>query len=501
MRTMGRPGRGRWRVARWIVAGLVLAMPMGAMAQEMTELSAGEAAARIRAGTLKSEDLVRALADVIERRRDLNAFISFDRERALASAHKADTFAARKSFAGPLHGVPIVIKDNIHVAGLPNSAGTPALRDFVPTRSAPVAEKLIRAGAIVLGKTNMHELAFGITSNNAAFGPARNAYDPSRIAGGSSGGTANAIAARMAPAGLGSDTGGSIRIPAALNGIAGLRPTLGRYAQEGITPIAHSRDTAGPMAREVADLVLLDSVITGARDRVTAPPLKGLRLGVCRAVFFRDLEPETERLTEATLDRLQAAGAEIVEVDMAGLVDLNAKISFPVALYEARTDLTRYLKRFRPALDLLTLAERIASPDVKGLFASAIVPGAKDAVPDKAYLDALAARPQLQRLYADTFKNHHIAALVFPTTPLPAAPIGDDETTPLNGHPVPTFFTFIQNTDPGSNAGIPGLSVPIGRTTGGLPIGLELDGPANSDRRLLGIGLAVEALLGRLPGP
>ncbi len=501
MRTMGRRRRGRSGVARWIAAALVLALPTGAMGQDLTELSAGEAAARIRAGTLKSEDLVRALADVIERRRDLNAFITFDRDRAIASAHKADALAARKTFAGPLHGVPIVIKDNIHVAGLPNSAGTPALRGFVPARNAPVAEKLIRAGAIVLGKTNMHELAFGITSNNAAFGPARNAYDPSRIAGGSSGGTGSAIAARMAPAGLGSDTGGSIRIPAALTGIAGLRPTLGRYAQEGITPIAHTRDTAGPMAREVADLVLLDSVITGARDRVTAPPLQGLRLGVCRAVFFRGLEAETERLTEAALDRLRAAGAEIVEVDMPGLVDVNGKISFPVALYEARTDLTRYLKRYRPALDLPTLASLIASPDVKGLFASAIVPGAKDAVPEKAYRDALAARPQLQRLYADTFKQHRIAALVFPTTPLPAAPIGDDEKTPLNGDQVPTFLTFIQNTDPGSNAGLPGLSVPIGRTAGGLPVGLELDGPAGGDRRLLGIGLALEALLGRLPAP
>ena len=172
---------------------------------------------------------------------------------------------------------------------------------------------------------------------------------------------------------------------------------------------------------------------------------------------------------------------------MPGLVDLNGKIGFPVALYEARVDLTRYLKRFRPALDLKALAERIASPDVKGLFASAIVPGAKDAIPEKAYLDALAARPLLQQLYAEMFRPHNIAALAFPTTPLPAAPVGDDATTLLNGTQVPTFPTFIQNTDPGSNAGIPGLSVPIGRTTAGLPIGLELDGPAGSDRRLLGI--------------
>jgi mandelamide amidase len=492
----------RRRAARWAIGGMmILLIPAGAAAEELTELSATEAAARIRAGTLRSEDLVRALVDVIERKHDLNAFITFDRDRALAAARRADALAARKSFAGPLHGVPIVLKDNIHVAGLPNSAGTPALKGFVPTRNAPVAEKLIRAGAIVLGKTNMHELAFGITSNNAAFGPVRNAYDPTRIAGGSSGGTGSAIAARMAPAGLGSDTGGSVRIPAALNGISGLRPTLGRYSQDGITPIAHTRDTAGPMAREVADLVLLDTIITGAREKVVAPPLRGLRLGVCRAVFFRGLEVETEQVTSAALDRLQAAGAEIVEVQMPGLVDLNGKISFPVALYEANVDLAKYLKRYRIPLDVGGLAEQIASPDVKGLFATTIVPGAKDAIPTKAYLDALAARPALQRLYTETFKKHNIAALVFPTTPLPAAPIGDDEKTKLNGADVPTFLTFIQNTDPGSNAGIPGLSVPIGRTQSGLPIGLELDGPAGSDRRLLGIGLALEGLFGRLPAP
>lgn len=494
----------RRHAARWAIGAMIVAMtgvPGGAGAQELTELSAVEAAARIRAGTLKSEDLVRALIDVIERKGDLNAFITFDRDRALASARKADALAARKSFAGALHGVPIVVKDNIHVAGVPNSAGTPALKAFVPTRNAPVAEKLIRAGAIVLGKTNMHELAFGITSNNAAFGPARNAYDPSRIAGGSSGGTGNAIAARMAAAGLGSDTGGSVRIPAALNGISGLRPSLGRYSREGITPIAHTRDTAGPMAREVADLVLLDTIISGARDKVASASLRGLRVGVPRAVFWKNLDPETERLATAALDRLRGAGAEVVEVDMPGLAELNGKVSFPVALYEANVDLTRYLKRYRIPLDIKGLAERIASPDVKGLFASAIVPGAKDAIPEKVYRDALATRPALQRLYAETFKTHGIAALVFPTTPLPAAPIGDDQTTKLNGADVPTFPTFIQNTDPGSNAGIPGLTVPIGRTEAGLPVGLGLDGPAGSDRRLLGIGLALEALFGRLPAP
>ena len=467
----------------------------------LTELSAAEAARQIRAGKLKSEDLVNALADAIEKKKDLNAFIAFDREAALKAARRTDQLAAKKKFGGPLHGVPLVVKDNIHVAGFANTAGTPALRDFRPNENAPVVERLIKAGAIILGKTNMHELAFGITSNNAAFGPARNVYDPNRIAGGSSGGTANALAARMAAAGLGSDTGGSVRIPAALNGIVGLRPTLGRYPQEGITPIAHTRDTAGPMARTVEDLVLLDNVITGARNKVAPARLKGMRIGVHRAYFFKGLDAETEKLTLAALDKMKAAGAEIVEVDMPALAELNNKISFPVALFEGNVDLARYLKKYGIPLDVKGVAAQIKSPDVKAVFDGMIVPGAPKAMPPEAYKAALATRPALQQLYSDTLAKNKIVALAFPTTPLPAAPIGDDETTKLNGQDVPTFPTFIQNTDPGSNAGIPGITVPIGRTAAGLPVGLELDGPAGSDRRLLSIALALEQLFGTLPPP
>jgi Asp-tRNA(Asn)/Glu-tRNA(Gln) amidotransferase A subunit family amidase len=458
-----------------LTSAILIAMSANAQGN-LTELSAAEAASQIRAGKLKSEDLVRALADTIDGKKDLNAFIAFDREAALKAARESDALTAKKKFKGPLHGVPLVVKDNIHVAGFANTAGTPALRDFKPKSNAPVADKLIRAGAIVLGKTNMHELAFGITSNNAAFGPARNPYDPKRIAGGSSGGTGNAIAARMAPAGLGSDTGGSVRIPAALNGITGLRPTLKRYSQEGITPIAHTRDTAGPT-------------------------LKGMRIGVHKAYFFKGLDTETEKLTLAALDKIKAAGAEIVEVDMPGLADMNGKVSFPVALTEANTDLAAYLKKFEIPLDVKGVAAQIKSPDVKGVFDGVIVPGAPKAMPPAAYKVALETRPKLQKLYADTFAKNKIVALAFPTTPLPAAPIGDDEKTKLNGEDVPTFPTFIQNTDPGSNAGIPGLTIPIARTQSGLPIGLELDGPAGSDRKLLGIGLALEKLFGRLPAP
>jgi mandelamide amidase len=292
-----------------------------------------------------------------------------------------------------------------------------------------------------------------------------------------------------------------VRIPAALNGIAGLRPTIRRYPQEGITPIAHTRDTAGPMARTVEDLVLLDTVITGARDAVRPAALTGMRLGVHRGYFFENVDAETGRVIEAALEKLRGAGAEIVEIDMPGLADLNAKVSFPVALYEANVDLGTYLAKHRTGLDVAGVAAQVASPDVKGVFTTMILPGAKNAVPEAGYKAALAARPALQKAYADAFARNRVVALVFPTTLLPAAPIGEDETTKLNGADVPTFPTFIHNTDPGSNAGVPGLSVPVGRTAGGLPVGLALDGPAGSDRKLLGIGLALEQLFGRLPAP
>src|SRR5687767_4701336 len=259
---------------------------------DLTEVGVVDAIRLLRGGQVTSVELTQAALARADAHADLNAFVTLDREGVLAAARRADADLAAGRVRGPLHGVPLVVKDNVHVAGLPNTAGTPALRRFVPTTSAPVAQKLIDAGAIVLGKTNMHELAFGFSGYNEGFFTAqpigtRNPYDRSRIAGGSSSGTGAAIGARVAPGGLGSDTGGSVRIPAALTGGAGLRPTILRYSQDGVTPISHSRDTVGPMAQTVADVALLDSVVT---DRPLPAPasLTGVKLGVYRAYFFKD---------------------------------------------------------------------------------------------------------------------------------------------------------------------------------------------------------------------
>lgn len=481
-----------------LTAAALLAAP-AVTAQDITDLTASEAAKAIADKKLTATELVDAL---IARTGDDpgNVYISFDSEGALASAAAADASVAAGDALGPLHGVPIVVKDNIASKGLPTTGGTPALKGWVPAEDAPVLAKLRDAGAILIGKTNLHELAFGITSNNAAFGAVANAYDPGRFAGGSSGGTGAAVGARLAPAGLGTDTGGSVRIPAALNGVSGLRPTVGRYPAGGIIPISATRDTAGPIARTVTDLILFDTVITGTAETIAPADLGSVRLGVPSGLT-ENLSPETERLFSEALGTLEKAGVTLIDVDIGNELDLAAKAGFPIALWEVKRDLAAFLESSGSGLTLEDVAAELASPDVKFVFENLVL--GDQAIPDDVYAAAVTdLRPLVQAGYAEVFAQNRLDALVFPTTPLAAQAIsGSDMTVSLNGEDVPTFQTFIRNTDPSSIAGIPGLSLPIGLTAEGLPVGLELDGPAFSDRHLLALGLAVEAALPKLQAP
>lgn len=483
----------------------VAAATPGQVRKELLELTATEAVAAMRAGTLKAETYAAALLGRANSLGFLNALSSQDASQVLAAARAADRSRARGIILGPLHGLPVLIKDNINTAKLSTTAGTPSLVNNRPARNAAVVERLLSAGAILFGKTSMHELALGITSNNAAFGPVRNPYDPTKIPGGSSGGNASGVAARMAPASIGTDTAGSVRIPAALCGIAALRPTVGRYPRTGdpnfvtdIVPISHTRDTPGPMARTVADVALLDAVITGGNAKLNRRNLRGVRLGVDRRNFFENLDPQTESIIFAALFRLQARGVVLVDVEVENLQALNAAVSIPIGAFEARQNLPRYLDANNTRVSLEELAAAIASPDVRALFSLVVGPGV---ISRDDYDGALELRGDLQAAYQRAFTSFGLDALVFPTTPLPARPIGQDQTVELNGQHVSTFFTYIRHTDPGSNAGIPGLTVPVGLAENGLPVSLEIDGPAGSDRNLLAIGLAIEEEFGSLSGP
>ncbi len=467
-------------------------------AADLAELPATDAVALLRAGDLSSEEYARALIGRCRDRSDIGAFIDLDEDRVLEAARAADARFGGGA-PGPLHGLPVVIKDNIDTVGTATTAGTPALRSNRPKRNAPVADALFRAGAILLGKTNMHELADGITNSNAAFGAVRNPYATAMIPGGSSGGTAAAIAARLCAAGLGTDTGGSVRIPAALCGIAGLRPSSGRYPVEGIVPISHTRDTAGPMARTVADVALLDQVIAGERSPPQPPRLAGLRIGIPRIPFYEDLDPALAAVIEAALERLRAAGCILVEADLPELPRLSAAAG-AISYYEQSRDLDAYLAAAGSSLTTRDVAAGIASPDVRAIFETDVL-GAT-AVTPQAYREAMDEhRPRLQAAYARYFAGHDVAAIALPTTALPARPIGDDAAVELNGRRVPTFATFLRNTRVMTIAGIPGLSVPAGLTSSGLPVGLEFDAPVGTDRALLGLGIAIESLLGCLPPP
>jgi Asp-tRNA(Asn)/Glu-tRNA(Gln) amidotransferase A subunit family amidase len=450
--------------------------------------------AMMNKGDISSVSMIDDLLLRSEEYADLNAFITLDIKGAAEKAEELDRLRSVGESRGPLHGIPLVVKDNIHVAGMPNTAGTPGLKDFVPSDSNEVVVRLEQAGAIILGKTNLHELAFGITSNNAAFGAVRNPFDNSLFPGGSSGGTASAISAGIAPAGLGTDTGGSVRIPAALTGIVGFRPSSGRYPSTAVTPISHTRDTVGLLSRTVADLIVLDEVIVPNEEPAHAIAASEIRLGVPRPFYYENLDSETAVVIEATLVRLAEANVQLIETEIPDVGELLGKSAFPIALYEVERELPAYLVKFDTGIAFAELSAAAASPDVQGILA--VVRG-EGRVVDDVYSAAMSARQQLRKNFREVFANQQLDAIIFPTTPLPARPIeGSLETVELNGEQVPTFPTYIHNTDPASIAALPGISLPVGLTASGLPVGLEIDGPEQSDRRLLAVAKILESIVG-----
>ncbi len=458
---------------------------------DYTQLSARDAVAAMTRGDFTAEAYAGALIARCHTLADLNAFIALDEEQYLEAARGADLRRASGLRLGPLHGLPIAVKDNIEFAALPTTAGTPSLAHHQPKRNAKVVQALLGAGAVVMGKTNLHEIAYGLTSNNYHTGAVRNPYDRNLIAGGSSGGTAVAVATRMAPAGLGSDTGSSVRHPAALCGIAGLRPSTGRYSLTGVVPLSLTRDTVGPMARSVDDLVLLDDAIAGETAPVTPTALKGLRLGIPRGHFYEQLDAEIAPSIEAALSQLAESGVVLVEADIANVETCNRDIARPISGFESPRELRGYLEESGSGISLETLVEQIVSPDVRIALKERL---GDDAIGEEEYLAALKRRRGFQADYRRYFEENDVGAVVFPTTRLPARPISGDATVEFMGEQMLTTLAYVHNLAPATITGAPGLSIPVGLTPSGTPVALELDGPIGEDRSVLAIGLSFEEI-------
>lgn len=417
----------------------------------------------------------------------INSFLTVLKRQALKAARLAEEEIRRGKYRGPLHGIPYAAKDLFLTRGIRTTCGSRVLAEFVPRYDAAVIERLSFAGAVLLGKLNMHEFAYGTTSVNPHYGAVCNPWDRERITGGSSGGSAAALASSFALLTLGTDTGGSIRIPSALCGVAGLKPTYGRVSRYGVYPLCWSLDHPGPMAKRVADLAVAMSVLAGwdARDpassRAPVPRytgslkrgLEGIRLGVPQTYFFDRLEGEVHRAVKKALDDLKRMGARLRPIPLPWLAEGSAA-AFLVLLAEAAAALEKWrLTRFQEL-----------GADVRSRLHLGV------AVQAAQYLKAQRIRRKIGERFLEVFKK--VDAILTPQLPITAPKIGQASISwGKKEEPVPTAltrFTRVYNF-----LGAPALSVPCGFSPAGLPIGLQVVGPPFAEEMVLRIGHAYEA--------
>lgn len=412
---------------------------------------------------------------------------------------------AQPRVAGPLAGMPYAVKDNIDTVALPTSANTPALVGSRRLTNHPAVDRLHAAGALLVGKTNLHELAFGITTNDAAFPGTLNPFDHSRSPGGSSGGSAAAVGSGVVRFALATDTGGSATIPAAWCGVYGYRPTLGRWPTGFAAPLSASRDTVGVIADSLELVRQVDEVVresgggisVGDRDGGggARPSGESIRLGVPapNTQFVAQLGKDVREVWEAAIHCLgETAGVELVTVDTDQLSELDADCGIAIVLYETQRDLTAYLAGLPDPVSYEQVMEQAASVDVPGLLGAALAQ--RDSA--DGYADMMAVRERLRAAWDALFAEYRIDALIRPTVPITAVPIGDDLTTHAFGEEVPTFGTVIRNTGPGSLAGQPNVTIPAGVGSAGLPVGLAVEGGRGDDARLFDVAVVVDGAIG-----
>ncbi|PZR98558.1 MAG: Asp-tRNA(Asn)/Glu-tRNA(Gln) amidotransferase GatCAB subunit A [Candidatus Nephthysia bennettiae] len=460
-------------------------------AEELTGLTIEQAARLLRSRTISSVELTQATLDRIQALEGrLHAFITVTSDLAVAQARRAEREIARGDYRGPLHGIPVTLKDLYWTRGIRTTAGSKILADFVPDRDATATARLAAAGAVLVGKANMHEFAIGATTENPFYGTCHNPWNLEHIPGGSSGGSAAAVAAGLGLASLGSCTGGSIRIPAAFCGIVGLKPTYGLVPRTGIVPNSSSLDHGGPMTRTAADAAAVLEAIAGADgsdpSAVTARltgmrsirrrSLQGLRVGVPRNYYFDVVDPEVDALVRAAITELRKLGATVTSVTVPD-VELSLDTCVVVAWSECANQHRRWLLS-RPhdygadTLDYLTGALLYRATD---------------------YVQAQRVRARIRHSVREVFRR--IDVIVSPTGVIPASPIGQTEFE-IDERSVPVLSVMARITCIANLTGEPAVSVPCGFTKAGLPVGLQIHGRALEDATVLRVAHAYEQATG-----
>lgn len=430
-----------------------------------------ELAPRIKALAVSPVEVVRECLARIETQRDGNAFIAVCAEQAVAEAQQAENDIRAGRYKGPLHGVPIAVKDLVDVAGMLTTAGS-AVPARAATEDAPIVRRLREAGGVIIGKTNLHEFAFGTTSDESAYGPVRHPRDPSRSAGGSSGGSAAALAGGMCYGAVGTDTGGSIRIPAAACGVVGLKPTLGELSCDGVVPLSATLDHVGPMALTVPDAGLLFQAMKGAHVRGVAPAGGRLTLGVAGGYFMQPLDPDVRAAVERARAALSNSGHTLIDVDVRHAewtADVYLHIVLPEAAYYHAALLHAYADRYSPGVRMrLEMGRYVLAED---------------------YVRAMRLRDTLVREVDRAL--HGCDALLLPALAIPAPTLGAS-TVEVGGLTQPVRAAMLKLTQLFNLTGHPAISIPAGSGMDRLPRGLQLVGHRGRTERLLEVAAAVE---------
>lgn len=411
----------------------------------------------------------------LQETRELNAFISVD-ERALSGEMPIDC-----PQNAPLFGLPFSCKDNINARGFITTAGTRGLADFYPQQDAPIVARLRQLGARLCGKNNMHELSFGVTSCNGVWGTVKNPRHPGHLAGGSSGGSAAAVAAGVCAFSVGTDTGGSVRIPAALCGVSGFRPSTGRYPRAGIVPVSHTKDTPGFIAHTVADIALLDAALMGEAIPTAVRPQ---RIGIPDYFLWQGVDDEVERVCQCAVAELARQGIEIIRFDDSHLGEMNASVQFSVPFYEFFVDFPRFLLSEGLAFRFPDILQQLSDTQVKSILNTQLQ---QCSVSWDDYMVGLRTTGALRVAWQEVFARYQLDAVLYPTVSCTVPHIKSIQDQSV-------FERLVRNTDIASSIGAPSLTLPVARR-GELSVGLSLDGLPGNDRRLLQHALAVASVL------